>query len=309
MENISNDKFVGILIGGCIGDVLGSTNENKSFKKIREKKLVTSFKNNKYTDDTEMTVVLAQYLLQHFGTEHEKVHTVHEMYKNVISHSRRGYSKRTREILTNYHHCSTSGDADTNGAIMRISPMALVPISDDKRLRDYIKQMVYCTHGENKNAVDVAFIHVKLLKGLISGKINTYVKTYEYALDLARRLGNNEVYPLIKLLAIPNLVSKDKLNCNITENIFGFDFMQIGAVQCYICVLACFLHNFDKPVNALIMAANLGGDTDTIAKLVGDLIGAMKGTSWIPEEWKNPEGADLLRDIGINLFDSYKIRK
>ena len=41
---------------------------------------------------------------------------------------------------------------------------------------------------------------------------------------------------------------------------------------------------FLKPKDALIMAANMGGDTDTVAKLVGDLVGATHGTEWIPEE-------------------------
>jgi ADP-ribosylglycohydrolase len=50
------------------------------------------------------------------------------------------------------------------------------------------------------------------------------------------------------------------------------------------------------------MAANLGGDTDTIAKLVGDLVGATYGTEWIPEEWQNPEGKDELTELAKILY-------
>ena len=46
-------KFIGVLLSGCIGDILGSYNENLSFEEIRQKKRITSeFINNKFTDDT-----------------------------------------------------------------------------------------------------------------------------------------------------------------------------------------------------------------------------------------------------------------
>lgn len=314
-DNLLKKKFIGVLLCGCIGDVLGSTNENLNFEEIRRrnKNLVRTFLNNKYTDDTEMTIVLAQYLINYFGTiPHQRVQIVHKMYQKTISTSKRGYSSRTRNILTAYHHCSIAGEADTNGAVMRIAPMALVPIVEDQKLYEYIQHVIYCTHGNSTDAIDTAFLHVKLLKGLISGRLNSAQKTHDYALEIAQRVKNTELYSLIKLLSFRKAVfssdaSRDgMLNSNITKKMFGFDFMQIQAIKCYICSLVCFLYNFDDPVNALIMAANIGGDTDTIAKIVGDLIGARMGTDWIPQEWKNPEGAELLEDLGTKLYEKYQ---
>jgi ADP-ribosylglycohydrolase len=313
--NIIQEKFLGVLLGGCIGDVLGSINENKSYDAIRKKGVITTFVRNRYTDDTELTIILANYLVGNFRTEHSVVQTVHEMYQEVVSTSRRGYSKKTKEILGNYHHCSVSGEADTNGSVMRIAPMALVPISKDSNLRDYIKQVVYCTHGENKNAIDVCFIHVKLLKSLIHGRtgggqLDSANKVHSYVLELTKRVKNLEIYPLVKLIGQKSMVfssdtddTDDMLNSNVVKNIFGFDFMQINAIKCYICVLVCFLYNFNNPKNGLIMAANIGGDTDTIAKLVGDLFGATYGIKWIPEEWKKPEGHDVLKSLSESLFE------
>lgn len=311
MNNIQ-EKFTGILLGGCIGDILGSVNENMTYDEIRRKGLKTAFVKNRYTDDTELTIVLAQYLVENFKTEHSIVQTVHEMYREVVSKSRRGYSKRTREILKNYHHCSISGEADTNGSVMRISPMALVPISKDSNLRDYIKQVVYCTHGESKNAIDVCFIHVKLLKALVYGRtsgcsqnhLNSAMKVHAYVLELAKRVKNLEIYPLVKLIEHKSSIftSKSMINSNVVENIFGCDFIQIDAIKCYICVLVCFLYNFENPKNGLIMAANIGGDTDTICKLVGELFGALYGVKWIPEEWKEPEGHAVLKSLSESLF-------
>lgn len=302
------DRYIGVLLGGCVGDVLGSYNENLSFDQIRkEKRIVKDFVHNRYTDDTEMTLVLARYLKQHHGTTHSPVQEVHAMYRDIMKTSKRGYSKRTRQLLTNWHDCMPGGNADTNGAVMRIAPLAFVNHRDDRDLYNHIKMVIYCTHGESKDALDTAFLHVKLLKALLSGRCTTAEQLYAYILTVGRRIQNTTLFPLLHLLHPDNRKNLFKngmatLDDNVTKNIFGFDFMQIKAIHAYVCVLACFLYNFNQPVDALIMASNLGGDTDTIAKMIGDLAGARFGTDWIPEPWSQPEGAAELRQLGSDLY-------
>ena len=79
----TESQFIGVLISGCIGDVLGSYNENLTFDQIRSRKRITKeFINTKFTDDMELTVILAQYLIQyHEDTNHSMVPTLHSMYK------------------------------------------------------------------------------------------------------------------------------------------------------------------------------------------------------------------------------------
>ena len=48
----------------------------------------------------------------------------------------------------------------------------------------------------------------------------------------------------------------------------------------------CFLNN-DSYAGAVLQAANLGGDTDTIAALTGALAATFHGDSQIPSQWKN----------------------
>lgn len=306
------DRFIGVLLGGCVGDVLGSFNENLSFDQIRkDKRIVKDFVNNRYTDDTEMTIILGCYLKQHHGTEHSMVQEIHAMYRDVLQGSQRGYSKRTRQLLTNWHECMPAGNADTNGAVMRIAPLAFVNHRDDRDLWKQVKMAVYCTHGESKDAVDTAFLHVKLIRALLTERFTTAEQLYAYILHVGRRLQNTTLYPLLVLLNPDNRKNLFKngvptLDDNVTKNIFGFDFMQIKAIHAYVCVLACFLYNFNQPVDALIMAANLGGDTDTIAKMIGDLAGARFGTGWIPDPWCKPEGEKELRQLGTELYNKFK---
>lgn len=299
------ERYAGTLLGGCIGDILGSTNEGKTFDTIRSKKsFVTTFGKNRYTDDTELTLVLARYLAKYqtSNEDHSMVQEVHSMYHDVVKTSKRGYSKKTRALLSNWNHCMLAGVSETNGAVMRISPMALIKYKSDKDLYDKIKYAIYCTHGENKDATDTAFIHVKLLIGIINQKQKTAESIYLYAKELAKRVNNPIIFAYLTAIHPDNKKRFEETQWNVTKSLFGYDMFQIKAIDCFVCALVCFLYNFQKPKAALIMAANLGGDTDTIAKLVGDLVGATYGTAWIPDEWKNPEGKDELMNIAETLY-------
>ena len=305
------ERYIGTLLGGCIGDILGSTNEGKTFDFIRTKNsYVTKFCHNRYTDDTELTLVLARYLAKYQtpNKDHSMVQEVHSMYQNVVKNSRRGYSKKTRDLLGNWNHCMLANAAETNGAVMRIAPMALITYDSDQDLYDKIKYAIYCTHRENKNATDTAFIHVKLLISIINQKHKTAESIYLYAKELAQRVKNTTIHAYLTLIHPDNKKRFEETQWNVNKSIFGDDmFFQIKAIDCFICALVCFFYNFTKPKEALIMAANLGGDTDTIAKLVGDLVGATYGIEWIPEEWQNPEGKDELTELAKTLYtNNYK---
>jgi ADP-ribosyl-[dinitrogen reductase] hydrolase len=301
------ERYVGTLLGGCIGDILGSTNEGKTFDSIRQNSLVTKFKNNRYTDDTELTLVLARYLVKYQTSlddeDHSMVQEVHRMYHNVVKNSNRGYSRKTRDLLSNWNHCMLSNTSETNGAVMRIAPMALINHKTDKDLYDKIKHAIYCTHGDSKDANDTAFIHVKLLISIINQKQKTAESIYLYAKDLAQIVKNPTIHAYLAMIHPDNKKRFEETQWNVSKSIFGYNIFQIKAIDCFICALVCFLYNFKNPKDALIMAANLGGDTDTIAKLVGDLVGATYGSEWIPDEWQNPEGKEELTELAKTLYN------
>jgi len=63
------------------------------------------------------------------------------------------------------------------------------------------------------------------------------------------------------------------------------------------------MNNFDQPEKAIIMAANMGGSTDVIAKLVGELVGAKHGISWIPNKWSNLANKEKLIKLADKLYE------
>lgn len=48
----------------------------------------------------------------------------------------------------------------------------------------------------------------------------------------------------------------------------------------------CFVLAWDNPKEALLLAANTPGDSDSIATITGALIGALHGASALPQEWR-----------------------
>ena len=66
------DKFIGCLLGGAVGDALGFTTENMSRKRIQAKfSRLTDYKVKPswayYTDDTQLTIALAETLVANNG--------------------------------------------------------------------------------------------------------------------------------------------------------------------------------------------------------------------------------------------------
>lgn len=344
------ERFVGTLVCGCIGDMLGSANEGKTYDEIKKAGYIITWSRPVYTDDTEMTIMVARCLVKQHegpqeavfdvdeavlrnsvpstfakedvsanisGTSNERsnervnlkqkslMEEAHQMYRDVIKTSRRGYSKQTRDILSNWTPFTLAGKSNTNGAVMRISPLALIFHTTDTELYEQIKEVVYCTHGDNTDALDAAFVHVKLLKSIITETRKTAEELYSYALYLAAQKRNKTLYTALVAIGPDNKKQFLDNSWNITKTIYGFDLFQIEAIDCLVCALVCFLYNFNKPKEALLMAANNGGDTDTVAKLVGDLVGALHGTKWVPLEWQDIEGKLELVSLATTLYHRY----
>jgi len=311
------EKFVGVLIAGCVGDVLGSQNEGLTRAEIIAKGKSVDLPSNgaKYTDDTELTICLAKHLVQTDGNVY--IDGVHDLYASVIRTSARGYSRRTRTILCDYKTFVNTGTAATNGGLMRISPLALidapVPTISYEAIRSKIRYATYYTHGNNPESVDVCYVHVAFLRFLMSYESNLASKPLDRSdassalLEITTRVSNTALFSALQLsviFALTDAKKRDDEDDDITLKLFGLvNHFQIDAKDCYACAVYFFIRYVDNPERGIIAAANCGGDTDTIAKIVGELYGAMYGFEWIPERWwRKHEGFDELLQLAYQLY-------
>jgi ADP-ribosylglycohydrolase len=300
------ERFLGTLLCGCIGDILGSVNQGKMFDDIKNNPIfdMVSFQ---YNDDTEMTIILAKYLIKikekkEILKEKIIIEELHEQYSNAVKKSLRNYFPSTRTILENFNSSLSIGSLKSYDSISRISPLALVHFESDDRLYEFIKFSVYFTHGENKDVLDSSFIHVKIINSILTETYKTAEEIFVYAIKLASKIKNKILHSLLISINENNKKYFEDNEWNITKTIFGFEFFQSEAIECFICALVCFFYNFSNPKNAMLMAVNCGGKTNTIAKLVGELIGVKYGISWIPSKWRNFEGKEELTRISSQLY-------
>jgi ADP-ribosylglycohydrolase len=227
---------------------------------------------------------------------------LHEQYSNAVKKSLRNYFPSTRTILENFNSSLSIGSLKSYDSISRISPLALVHFESDDRLYEFIKFSVYFTHGENKDVLDSSFIHVKIINSILTETYKTAEEIFVYAIKLASKIKNKILHSLLISINENNKKYFEDNEWNITKTIFGFEFFQSEAIECFICALVCFFYNFSNPKNAMLMAVNCGGKTNTIAKLVGELIGVKYGISWIPSKWRNFEGKEELTRISSQLY-------
>jgi poly(ADP-ribose) glycohydrolase ARH3 len=60
---------------------------------------------------------------------------------------------------------------------------------------------------------------------------------------------------------------------------------QIKAIEAVPCALWIVCESYREPEQCLIRGVNMGGDSDTVAAIIGDIVGALHGTEWIPARW------------------------
>jgi len=294
-QSANKAKYIGVLLGGCCGDVLGSQTENMKRSDIIAKYASTDGlvkelpRHKKYTDDTEMTIVLARHLTENGGKV--TMVTVHDAYARCMTD--KGYSQSTRSILniilSGKRYLLKKGESDHNGCIMRIAPLALIQYKSDDILMQNIDDALFYTHGTDA-ARWCSFIHCKVLGAILANKFSDKAGLFMYAINLA------SAYPPLftKLNIVRYTLMVNSTETNITYELTGNpDTFQITAIDCLCCAYYCFFM-FGDPVMAVRQAASMGGDTDTIAKITGELCGALHGVEWIPPEWRGVEDESTL---------------
>ena len=295
-----SEKIIGTILGGCYGDVLGSQTEGITRKDIIEKygDLVVEMPTIKnYTDDSEMTLVLLRHIIKN-----KKINTtdLHNEYANELINNK-GYSGTTRSILQQIkdnNYPSQKGFSDHNGCIMRISPLGLINFINDQDLIDNIALATYYTHGGNRSSLVCCFLHCKLINKLVFTENLTKEYLISYVIELSR-----SYQPLFTILnLVKYLLCTNNPSLNLTYELFGtVNFFQIKAIDCLATSLYIFFRFFDDPLKAVCYAASIGGDTDTIAKIVGDLMGALYGLKWVPTSWKGIENEEEFKYLASQL--------
>ena len=241
------------LIGGICGDVLGSKYEQEKdkpkVKRLASKKTMKVLVSMNYTDDTILSMAVAKWLMDH--PTHDKESLV-ELFKHFAKRYRvYSFSKRFRGWADSANHAPYG--ANTNGSAMRVAPVAWYAKSLDECLA-LAKTTAEVTHNSDegiRGAQAVAAAIYLNRTGASKADILSYIEqTFGYNLHRT----TDELRPTYQFQT-----ACDK---SVPESII------------------CFLEA-DSFMDAAIRAISLGGDTDTMACIAGNIAAA---TMPVPED-------------------------
>jgi ADP-ribosylglycohydrolase len=316
-DEIAVDRALGALIGGALGDAMGMPTQLLSPAEIRagyghvdrfvepapDHPVSQGLKAGTITDDTEQTLLLASVLLKsgnHFN-HHAWVNALIAWEEDIKA--RGGYdllgpsTKRAIDAINAGIAPAEAGrNGDTNGAAMRIAPVGiLVPPSDALVAR--VAETCRATHNTTIAISSAAAVATVISHGIGGAD---WREAISFAVTAARAGEKEGHWVPGGTVAARIEWALDLVENRTVEEGIARVFDRIGTgVASQESVAAAFavlkLAQGDA-WKAAVIAANLGGDTDTIGAMAGSMAGACAGYDSLP--------ADKIKGlVGIDLDD------
>lgn len=274
------NRAKGSLLGLACGDAVGTTVE---FKIRKPNRLLLNdmvgqgkfrLKRGQWTDDTSMAICLAESLIHKQGFDPvdqlerycQWAYTGHNSSKPFAF----GLGKQTLSSLfefrkTGYpYSLKTAPKYSGNGSLMRLAPIPIFYFSNSE-IGEYAQLSSKTTHASEECLQACEFFSY-VLKNALQG------------MPKANLFEGIDLLSFDKLNRIASFAFKTKTEDEISSSGYVIDTLEAA--------LWAFWHtnNFR---DAILLAANLYGDADTIAAICGQLAGAYYGIENIPETWLN----------------------
>ena len=246
------------IIGAVIGDIAGSSRESKPVSR-KTFKLFT--KDSSVTDDTALTVAIAEWML-----DREGVDVGQSLIKWATEYPHAGYGSSFKRFLAHGSHM-TPGSTH-NGAVMRVSPVGFLASSLEECL-ELSRESALPSHDSPQavaGAQAAAAAIYMARTGSSKDAIREFLeKTFGYNLHRSY----DEVHEEVRLARANRDIDYEASHDRI-----------IGAEPAVQDALIAFLAGSDYE-DVIRKAIYLGGDADTEAAIAGGIAAAYYG---VPEE-------------------------
>ena len=304
LTSLMLDKAKGCLIGLAIGDALGAPVEFSdwgTFKPVTNYRDGGPFnlKAGQWTDDTSQALCLADSILSDGGFRQG------DFLSRMINWKQYGHNSSTGECfdigigtaaaLRQYESTSkvpSNANSGGNGNIMRLAPVAIAYHRDSYKTQEIASLSSLTTHGHISALTCADFLGVMLRSYIVSSdcegdiKYNCQTNDEAYDIDMSS----------VTLERIANaLISKE----SDWHNVSGFSTDTLCAA------LYCFF-NTESFEECVLAAVNLGGDTDSVGAVAGQIAGAYYGLSEIPQRFIDGlQDSDRFLTLAEQLFNLY----
>ena len=281
------DRFIGSSLGTFVGDAMGRPVEGWTLQMIQTVYgLLGEVDQGIYTDDTEMMIGIMESLVEE--PKFDPALTARKFLDNF--NPRRGYGGRVFGVMDRlrcgvvWHQAGT--DSWGNGGAMRVAPIGFFYYDSPDDLVKAAHDCAFITHqhplglaGAVAQATAVGLATLKGIRGEAIGTVEVVDRVAETVAPTSREMAG----ALGVVKEIEGGKDVKETVAHIASN-FPCDVSALGAVP---PALAAFLLTEDFR-EALIVAVNCGGDTDTIGAMTGAIAGAYYGCGQIPDRWIAP---------------------
>lgn len=294
----SKNKFIGSFLGLAVGDALGAPIEfevRDSYPVITEMRAGGPFnlQMGQWTDDTSLALCIAQSLIDNkkFNPE-DIIKRFHQWFK-VGYMSCTGHcfdiGNTTKAALLRFEETGeffsgSPDDSATNGSIMRLAPIPIFFHQDLAKTIYFAGESSRLTHAAT-SSIDAC----KALALLLHRALNNFSKDE----ILSYRVGDIDICHEIELVLLGSY--KNKTRAEISAK--GL------ATTCLEAALWSFYQtdSFDEGV---LLAVNLGEDSDTTGAVYGQLAGAYYGLENIRADFlEKLWDREILENIAIELYE------
>ena len=275
-----DDRVTGTLVGLATGDALGAPLEFKSRERIRkdypepltEMTASPLWKKGEFTDDTQMALILAESLLCNHrldsGDVGARFQRWAETAKDVGMQTRRVLRRPayTADPIESAHrdYLEYPHQSAGNGALMRCAPLALFRLESLPLLIECSRRSAAITHGDPKAHGSCVLLNAWIRQIILH----------------QTRDARSEVFEL--------LPERERTVWSRWRDIGRYPESQIRSGGYTVDTLEAATWSFlttSSFEEAVVCAANLGDDSDTVAAITGALAGAFYGYSAIPQRW------------------------
>jgi ADP-ribosyl-[dinitrogen reductase] hydrolase len=273
VEAISTeDRIVGCLLGGALGDAWGGPFEGATSPVHFEIPTQSAL-----SDDTQLTLATCESILERCCVDPENIasHFLRWFREGRIHGIGSSTLKAMRDLAAGVHWALAGGRGEYsagNGAAMRIAPLAFLLNTSEPGDRSLIRDVCRITH-HNDEAYVGALAIVMAIRSVIEG---TWPRHRNFLDVVVNSIPDSAVRDRVQQL-LPLRLSAIEVASHFGATGYVVDTVPL-ALYCAQSIAA-------QPLQAVrAETIGAGGDTDTIASIAGQLAGAVVGAAGIPDD-------------------------
>jgi ADP-ribosylglycohydrolase len=306
-EFMSIQTAESLLFGLALGDALGWPVEFSNLTAIKQQYGATGIQEPpdpaEYTDDTQMTIALAEGLLdaglnapvdEIMDAVGARFVTWLELqsdprFRRAPGNACLAGMERYRETV----NWRESGNPQSKGcgSAMRVAPLGYLYQHDPERLREIAIASSLITHGHPAAlaaSVGAAYAVKLALDGVHPEEMPRRIAAFTDGMS------DDFTHALHRIGHVAGWINEEHGLAHLGEGWIAEEAVALA--------LFCAIRYPDDYTNGVRRGANLTGDSDSVASIAGGILGARLGLGAIPADWQaRCENSDYIKDVAARM--------